>query len=168
MKKRVLLFAALTVVGASLLTGTASAKAQKVDLCHQKGNGDYKLISVSEKAAPAHEAHGDVAPGTQVGDEFVDEDCNVQPVTAVVAPTMAFGPNGWAGWSCPPGTTAIGGEVNAGATTTQEILWVPGATAGASTYPLTPFGYPSGPGETGFIVQNDNDGENITITVFCV
>jgi hypothetical protein len=36
-----------------------SAACKKVKVCHRKGKGKYKLITISEKALPAHMAHGD-------------------------------------------------------------------------------------------------------------
>ena len=88
--------------------------------------------------------------------------------TRVYSVRLNFGPTGWGGWSCPAGTTAVGGGVNVGATVVRQVLWVPGALVDSSIYPTTPFGYTYSVGETGWLVQNDNDGETITIYVDCV
>ncbi len=37
----------------------ASAKGDKVDVCHLRGDGSYKSINVSASAVPAHLSHGD-------------------------------------------------------------------------------------------------------------
>jgi hypothetical protein len=81
--------------------------------------------------------------------------------------TLGFNPTGWAGLSCPLTEYAVGHGVLVG--TANTYLWEPGVTAGGFTYPLTPFGYPYAPGETGMIIQNDGDGnETITYYVDCL
>ncbi|MDX1765907.1 MAG: hypothetical protein R3313_03055, partial [Candidatus Saccharimonadales bacterium] len=46
--------------GADAARPEPKPKEEKVDVCHVTGNGSVQLISVSEKALPAHEAHGDL------------------------------------------------------------------------------------------------------------
>lgn len=41
----------------------AKGGADKVEICHRKGNGDFIKISVAASAVPAHRAHGDLWPG---------------------------------------------------------------------------------------------------------
>ena len=57
----------------------AHAASVKVDVCHSEGNGSFHLISISDKAVPAHRRHGDALPGEGVpgapGNEF-DEFCD--------------------------------------------------------------------------------------------
>jgi len=150
------------VLGAALLGGgTAAAAPAKEDVCHQTGNESYVKISVSAKAVPAHLDHGDVLAGTP---GVVDQDCNA--VTRVTSSTLSFGPNGWGGWSCPAGMTAVGGGTTLVSTTAQGVA-EPGATIGGSTYPVFPH-YTFSPGETGYVVQNDNDSESGEIFVDCV
>jgi hypothetical protein len=73
---------------------------------------------------------------------------------------MAFGPFGWGGWSCPAGTHAIAGELEpANASVLSQELAGPG-------FNKMP-GYTYGPKETGYVVQNDNDGESINVCVIC-
>lgn len=73
-----------------LLLPTASAKANKVDVCHATGNGSYHLINISEKAVAKHMANhgdglrGDAVPG-MTGYSF-DDDCApvADPVPEVI------------------------------------------------------------------------------------
>lgn len=80
--------------------------------------------------------------------------------TEVCSPAMAFGPNGWGGWSCPDGMHAVGANLKPDGVTVQfQEIAGPGY--------VTQFGYTYGPKESGYVVQNDNDGESITICVLC-
>jgi hypothetical protein len=75
------------------------------------------------------------------------------------SPPMQFGPMGWGGWSCPAGSTAVDGEVlPAGAQVTSQQV----APAG-STWPH----YTFGAAETGYVVQNINMGQELTVCVDC-
>jgi len=73
--KRGLVFA----VGAAVVLGltygairlSAADKAEKVLVCHVRGNGDAHVINVSEHAVDKHLAHGDsleAAEGLEPGD----------------------------------------------------------------------------------------------------
>ena len=49
------------------IASTASAAAEKVDVCHlDKDSGAYHLINISDNAFDQHVAHGDAAPGQAV------------------------------------------------------------------------------------------------------
>jgi hypothetical protein len=56
------------IIGATLAAalvlplGGVSAKAEKQALCHQKGNGDYVVVSVKAGKAHGHMKHGDFEP----------------------------------------------------------------------------------------------------------
>ena len=79
--------------------------------------------------------------------------------TRVCSPEMAFGPLGWGGWSCPAGTHAVGGHVEpAGAEVLSEQVAGPG-----SVWPHYTFGAE----ESGYVVQNINAGQNLTVCVEC-
>jgi hypothetical protein len=79
------------------------------------------------------------------------------------SPPLEFGPNGWGGWSCPAGTTVIaGGYLPATAT----VAFSGPAKPGEPMYPVYPH-YTFGEDETGWVVQNDNDTETITVVVIC-
>jgi len=79
------------------------------------------------------------------------------------SPPLVFGPNGWGGWSCPAGTTVVGGGFEP---STATVLFSGPAMPGAPMYPTYPH-YTFGAGETGWVVQNDNDQETITVFVIC-
>jgi len=68
---------------ALIVPATASAKGNEVHVCHVTGGGSYHLIGISEKALPAHVAHGDGVVGGFVPDtneEFVfGDDCGIEP-----------------------------------------------------------------------------------------
>lgn len=143
--------------------GGKGKKASKVDICHRTGNGSYRLINVSGNAKKAHLRHGDALPGDPVPgqeDQIFGDDCEIVEVETFCSGPLAFGPNGWGGWSCPAGMTAVGGSYDpADATVEVAEIAEPG-----SVYPH----YTFGPAEWGFVVQNDNDGETITVCVECV
>jgi len=84
-------------------------------------------------------------------------------VVRVESPELAFGPNGWGGWSCPVDTHVVGGGYEPGTATVQ---FSGPAKAGEPLYPVYPH-YTYIPPETGWVVQNDNDGESITVFALC-
>jgi len=100
----------------------------------------------------------------------------IEPVI-VVSDTLNLGPTGWGGWS--DRTASQAGEVvtcfvrNVGSGEgdyAQLIRWVPGASADTDGdgspdvfYPETPFGYVYQEGETGYIMQNDNDHDSFQL-----
>jgi predicted ribosomally synthesized peptide with SipW-like signal peptide len=89
------------------------------------------------------------------------------PTVTITSPAMNFGPNGWAGWSCPANETVISAAVT-GASYTSLTLWKLGApVTGGATYPNTPFGYTYATGEEGAIVQSTNAGGTDTIVLQC-
>ena len=75
---------------------------------------------------------------------------------------LNYASTGWGGWSCPPDhpfiVSASVENVGSGEGDLNITLWKPGATAGANSYPDTPFGYSYAAGEQGAIAQNDDDG----------
>lgn len=101
--------------------------------------------------------------------------CVEAPATqTVTSALMQYGPNGWAGWSCPAGTDIISASIldapgygNGLVMAGSPTLWQPGASVPGYTYPATPFGYTYGPGEEGAIAQNDNDGDDLYIVLVC-
>lgn len=54
---------AVTTGGDAGTRALDSRQADNVSLCHAKGKGDFKLISVGAPAERAHLAHGDGHPG---------------------------------------------------------------------------------------------------------
>jgi hypothetical protein len=76
-----LLAAAVVIVVSAALP--AAAKTTKVDVCHRDGEGSFHLISISEKAAPAHLSHGDGIigdPVTGMPEYAFGEDCAAIPI----------------------------------------------------------------------------------------
>jgi hypothetical protein len=144
--------------------GVHAAPAGKVAICHATGSGSYRRIEISANAVDAHLAHGDAVPGAPVpggGGQVFGDDCSVEdaPPTRVCSGPMEFGPNGWGGWSCPPGTSAVGGEVlPETAEVTSEQVAGPG-----SSWPH----YTFGPTESGYVVQNGPTGQTLNVCVFC-
>ena len=54
----------LTLLALFIMTGAdVLAQADKVDVCHRRGNGSYHLINISSNALDAHLGHGDALPG---------------------------------------------------------------------------------------------------------
>ncbi len=113
-------------------------------------------------------------PPTHVGDIY-EGDMTLSAIsrphltcyTRYTSSTMSYGPTGWAGWSCPSGTHAVGGGVieNAYPMGPQGIAQ-PGATIGGSTYPVFPhYTFPAG--ETGYVAQNGGTGQTAKIYVDC-
>jgi len=111
-----------------------------------------------------------------VQDSAVKYTAEIEPIIVVSAP-LNLGPTGWGGWS-----DATAGEVvtcfvrNVGSGEgdyAQLIRWVPGASADTDGdgvadvfYPDTMFGYTYAEGETGYIIQNDNDaGESLQLVL---
>ncbi len=49
--------------------GVAGKHANKVDVCHRRGNGTFILINISRNALPAHLSHGDGLPNGWVPEQ---------------------------------------------------------------------------------------------------
>jgi hypothetical protein len=160
MIKLVPLAVASVVLGALVVGGGAAgaAKAPKQKICHVDGKNRYRAITVSGNAVAKHEKHGDVVAGS-------DGSCN-PTAERHTSSSLSFGPSGWGGWSCPAGDGAVGGGHTLSSVAAEGVA-EPGATIGGSTYPTFPH-YTFGSGETGYVVQNDNDSETGTVFVDCV
>lgn len=156
---------ALLVPAIAFAQGPA-VKADKMNVCHVTGNGIYRLINVSKNAVPAHLDHGDALPGSLVGDKFLANDCSIKDTIRVESSALTFGPMGWGGWSCPAGTTVAGGGYEpADATVLISEAAKPGSVSGMyPTYPHYTFTFP----ETGWVVQNSNTGQTLTVYAICV
>jgi hypothetical protein len=145
-------------------------KKSKATICHRTGNGTYRAIRPSQKSHKAHLRHGDKFPGDAVPGGTLNNQCQVEAPAPqrFTSPVLSFGPNGWAGWSCPSGMKAVGGGHTL-ADVQAEGVAQPGATFGnpPATYPTYPH-YTFSAGETGYVVQNDNDTDSGTVFVDCV
>jgi len=90
-----------------------------------------------------------------------------KPITRVDRTQLGFGDGGWAGWSCPAGTTAVGGGIDS---STNPVggngVAAPSAPAvDGFNYPVYPhYTYNAGAGETGYVVHDLVDGLGNTIS----
>lgn len=75
-------------------TGSAGARAEKVDVCHN-GDDGWEQINIAEQAFPAHIEHGDAGPGEPVPGsttgEIFDDSC--VPVAPPPPPPNDLCPN---------------------------------------------------------------------------
>ncbi|MBE3075336.1 MAG: hypothetical protein IMZ75_10385 [Actinobacteria bacterium] len=166
-KRRIRTLAGLTGMGlaAVLLAapGAFAAPASKVDICHVTGDGSYQLINVAENAQPAHIDHGDVLAETN----GLDANCAVVP-TRIESSVFNLSGTGWAGWSCPTGTTAVGGgTIPSNPTYPIGAQGLAVDNIGGSTYPVYPH-YTFTPPETGYVVQNGGTAQSIQVYVDCL
>ena len=88
-KKLLSILSVLVLLFAALPALSVGAGGEKVDVCHNEGNGTFHLINISDNAFPAHVEHGDASPGEMVpgmeGKKF-DEACNVVDAGPTVTP----------------------------------------------------------------------------------
>lgn len=157
---------AAAVLTAVPLTPHIALAGEKVDVCHITGDGSYRLINISENAVQAHLAHGDVAPGTILGTNLVENDCSLTELVRVESPPLSFGATGWGGWSCPPEfPDVVGGgyEPSTHVVTVSEAA-EPGSDSGF--YPSYPH-YTFGTGEEGWVVQNGGVPATLTVYALC-
>jgi hypothetical protein len=145
---------------------------KKVVFCHRKANGGFVRISVSKKASKAHLKHGDGYPGGAVPSQegkWFDTTCKVVEAVHVESPEMAFGPQGWGGWSCPTGTTVIGGGFRYVTTPENPVLISEAAKPGSASglYPVYPH-YTFAAGETGWVVQNGDIPQTLVVFADCL
>ncbi len=170
MKKLIALPIILTTVAllapAIAFAQAPKGKAEKANVCHITGNGTYRLINVSKNAVPAHLEHGDALPGSLVGTNFLADDCTLKETTRVESSALSFSSMGWGGWSCPSGTTVVGGGYEpADATVLVSEAAKPGSESGL--YPVYPH-YTFTPPETGWVVQNSNTPQTLTVYAICI
>ena len=156
----------------------------KVGVCHSEGNGTFHLVSISDKALPAHIDHGDGQPGDPVpgqsGKQF-GADCSIEDalvtVTSVSGP-QNFSGTGWGGNSCPPEyPNVVAGGVSKTSTEpwtpadylVDYVLAEPGATLHGYTFPVFPhYTYGTGyAGETGVAVHNGGTSQSLYVYVVC-
>ncbi len=65
--KKLYIFFTTVIILSLLVVGSAAAKSpNKVDICHNNGNGSYTLVKIKNDELQAHLAHGDAAPGAAV------------------------------------------------------------------------------------------------------
>jgi len=88
--------------------------------------------------------------------EYLWGQFNEGPFYVLSAQMFYNGAGGWAGWSCPEGSTVVdGGYLPDTADVAVSMKWAPGASVGTTNYPQTPWGgYTYTPPEEGWIVQD--------------
>ena len=157
--------------------GPSMAVLPKLQICHLRDNGLYKLINVSQNAVPEHFSHGDGLPGDEVDGSVLGADCGLIPTQVVLSSTLFYSSTGWGGWSCPANTLVVSASIvdvaedplTGDGLVLALFLWRPGAiTASPASptgvlYPLTPFGYTYTEPEEGAIAQNNGDGGDALI-----
>lgn len=99
----------------------------------------------------------------------VDFRCVQPEITRIDREQIGFGDGGWAGWSCPAGTTAVGGGI---VSSLHPVgghgVAAPSAPAvGGFNYPTYPH-YVYGSGETGYVVYDLSDGTGGNVISFYV
>ena len=95
-----------------------------------------------------------------------DESC--QQSVRYTSGDLNYSATGWAGWSCPADTHAVGGGVIENTYPMgPEGIAEPGATIGSSTYPVFPH-YTFTPPETGYVAQNGGTAQTAKIYVDCL
>ena len=135
-------------------------------------NGD----SEENNAAQTDRVTGDIqfyAVQSRNNDDFTcaaDYEPEWPEITRIDRTQLGFGDGGWAGWSCPADTTAVGGGIDS---STNPVggngVAAPGAPiVDGSTYPVYPH-YTFGAGETGYVVHDlvDGLGNDISFHVDC-
>ena len=176
MSVRISVCTAVLLVLGILVSGIAIAKNAKVNVCHVTGNGTYRLINISEKAVPAHLAHGDALPGDPVpgvDDKIFGDDCSLEDASpepepepepmsgyeVVTSGDMSYGDGGWGGWSCPPGKVVIGGGFVGTNPVAASAPGTPGSVWPHYTFPAN---------EYGWVVRDAPDGLGNTIKVYAI
>lgn len=133
-------------------------------------NGACTAVAGDQNDAQTDSVSGSIeffAVQTRNNLNFTCASKNPQP-TRYTSSVQNYSPTGWAGWSCPAGTHAVGGGVieNAHPMGPQGIAQ-PGAIIGGSTYPTFPH-YTFGANETGYVAQNGGTSQTARIYVDCL
>lgn len=65
-KRFTIVFTAVMMLSLVLVGGAAAKPGNKVEICHNTGNGSFALVKVKADTLQTHLAHGDAAPGQAV------------------------------------------------------------------------------------------------------
>jgi hypothetical protein len=60
------IFSAVMILSLIMAGGAAAKSPNKVDICHNNGNGSYTLLTIKSNTLQTHLSHGDAAPGEAV------------------------------------------------------------------------------------------------------
>jgi hypothetical protein len=168
MSVRIVLCTVALLAFGMLVSGVAVAKtvkpkpapAQKVAICHVRGNVKYVLISVAKSAIPAHEAHGDAYPGDIVlGKYVVEDDCSLTEATRVESPPVSLLADGCAVMLCAPDDTAVGGGYEPTPPDLPSRLAAPGDLTYCTLWGDTA-------GTSGWVVSNPTGSTQNLTTIF--
>jgi hypothetical protein len=97
-KKMSLIFSVVMIISLVLAGSAAAKSADKVEICHRKGNGSFVLLKINPDALQDHLSHGDAAPGAAVPGQpgkVLAADCSVnstgqnEPVQTVPIPSTS-------------------------------------------------------------------------------
>src|SRR3989339_504626 len=131
------------------------------------GNENMTLAEANAYAQPIENEHKVFGCDLWVEVGGVSE---MQPIR-IERTQPGFGDGGWAGWSCPANTTAVGGGI---ISSTNPVGGNGVAATGSpavdgSSYPVYPH-YTFGSGETGYVVHDlvDGFGNDISFFVNCL
>jgi hypothetical protein len=126
---------------------------------------NFQLNCAQQYLATFKAYDGDEVCKTKTVTETAGECC--EPVR-YTSSNLNYSATGWAGWSCPAGTHAIGGGVTGNTYPMgPQGIAQPGATIGGHTYPVFPH-WTFGPGETGYVAQNGGTSQTVQIYVDCL
>jgi hypothetical protein len=134
---------------------------------HQGESTDPCMIDIhftNDQAPP--EDSGPYTFGWTILAHQWNEEPPPEPIYELSSDLNYNGAGGWAGWSCPAGTTVVdGGYLPETADVAVSMAWVPGASVAGVDYPYTPFGYTYTPPEEGWLVQ-DGGTPNVPTHIF--
>lgn len=104
-----------------------------------------------------------ISNGTAIVENIVIS--SLPEVIEVRSVPLHFSSTGWAGWSCPSGTTVVGG----GYEPPEHIVFISEAAepnSNSGLYPVYPH-WTFTPPETGWVVQNGGEAATLTIYALC-
>jgi predicted ribosomally synthesized peptide with SipW-like signal peptide len=158
-------------IPAWVATNFENCYADGVQLHQGQSTGKCTMdIHFSNDQAPP-ENSGPITFGWTILATQFNENPVADTITIYSSP-LNYSGTGWGGWSCtnPAYPKVVGGGVSSpttGVSLLNSLAWKPGASVGAYTYPLTPWGYSYASGEEGWIVQNNGTTPPLTLYVVC-
>jgi predicted ribosomally synthesized peptide with SipW-like signal peptide len=155
------------VIPVWVATNFVSCYTNNVQLEQDQSTGVCTLDIAFTNATAPDENSGPYTFGWTILAKQWNEEPPLPPIYVLSNTFNYNGAGGWAGWSCPTGTTLIsGGYLPATAAVANSLAWIPGASIGAVIYPFTPWEYVYSPPEEGWIVQDGGDSGNLPTNIF--